>query len=92
MTVKIEHENCAYSYGDETGGLEPAEKRIMDLSVDLIQGLYDLGLEYNKEELVAAIHTIQHFVMISVLHRHYPAYWSQWFKEPTESDGASRNV
>lgn len=92
MTVKVEHENCAYSYDDESGGLEPGESRIMDHTIGIIHELNDLGLEYNSEELAAAIHTIQTFVMVRVLHRHYPEYWSQWYKEPTETDGASRNV
>ncbi len=57
------------------------EQKVMDLITEAYAGILDLngGLQANQAELAQAIHTLQMFVMMSVLHRSAPDEWSNWY-------------
>ncbi len=42
-------------------------------------GILDLNLTANPDELVSAVHVLQHFLMLRVLHREHPEFWGNWY-------------
>lgn len=59
--------------------LTEAEERVLDAVAEAYEGLRAMGLNYNIEEIVAAVHTLQNCVQQHVLHRVFPEAWSDWF-------------
>lgn len=66
------------------------EQRIIDHIDAAAEGIVNLGngLAANGQELASALHTLQMFVMMSVLHRASPEEWSNWYDPIETSDDA----
>lgn len=58
----------------------PEEQDVLDHILAAMRGIQDLGLDCNESELAHAVHTLQGFVMVRVLNRLDPEYWSDWYE------------
>lgn len=61
--------------------LNSEEQQIMDQINAAYQGILKLGLSHNIEELTAAVHTTQQFVIQHMLYRLNPENWSNWYEK-----------
>ena len=61
--------------------LNEEEQEAMDRLVDYMEIVFQRwGLVYNKDEVVTAIHRLQHFVIMHAIAREHPGEeWSDWY-------------
>jgi hypothetical protein len=46
-----------------------------------VDGIMDMGLTYNIDEMAHAAHTLQMMVHMRVLHRLHPDQFANWYEE-----------
>ena len=55
------------------------EQEALNHILDAMAIIHSWGLSANSQELTAAVHTLQGFVIAHMLHRVEPSLWSNWF-------------
>lgn len=69
-----------YHYFMKSKLTTPEEQDVLDHILAAMRGIQDLGLNCNEAELSRAVHTLQGFVMVRMLNRLDPDYWSDWYE------------
>lgn len=63
------------------GLLNEDEQRVMDQTSEVYNAIVGWGLQANGEELAAAIHAVQGFIVHRAVQRLEPEVWSPWFSD-----------
>jgi hypothetical protein len=61
--------------------LDAEEQLVMDHILEAMDGIQRLGLKTNQNELAAAVHVLQGFVIQHMLQRLAPGHWGAWYRE-----------
>jgi hypothetical protein len=67
--------------------LDPEERQVMDALMTVMRTITRWGLRANVNEMMAAIHVLQGFVVQHMLQRIEPEQWSRWFTDAAPKKG-----